>query len=358
MLAKLVWTKILGLYEFLIVKIKLLKYFQLNFNCQYILYLFVCISTRNLCPFMCKICNNLTNIVKDISSTTKASKFMDEPVNFKPLGEFKTATTTTTAAAATAIKLTVTKSLARQTTIIRDLLPKLTSAATTSIASFTLSKLSTKIIGESQSKTSIVATDSTRLNNKLTTALIVAASSTKPEASLTEKSTPIIEQESNKSNRPMTTESNAEFTRTDNTKNEEFSGVITLGHETTKTIETDSGTTTTSTNSANEDSMKTNEPTTTIESKLEQTTQQADEVSSSGGVCNTLECENLGIFNAQTCQCDCMSGYSGSTCDKFDCNSPHLDPTECASLIESDSNACSDQSTKSFCPKTCLCSAN
>jgi hypothetical protein len=286
---------------------------------------------------MCKICNKSTTDDQEIWSTTKANKFKDEPANTKPIGQFKTVVTNL-------IKLTMTKPPAIQTTIM----PKTTSALKEkeSTTTLTFAKLTTtKIIETTQTKTSTIIKDSISLKDKPTTNTL-AASSTKLEANN-------LGLETSKSNK-LVTESVTELITTNSIKSEEELSTITLGYEITKVIKKDSEVITTP-NNAKEDSTKSNEP--IIGPKLEQTTQQANEFSASG-VCNPLECENLGIFNAQTCQCDCMSGYYGPTCDKFDCNSLHLDPTECASLIESDNNACSDQSTKSFCPKTCLCSAN
>jgi hypothetical protein len=64
--------------------------------------------------------------------------------------------------------------------------------------------------------------------------------------------------------------------------------------------------------------------------------------------CQLLSCQNNGIFNNNTCVCDCFPSYSGKMCENLNCKKP--DPLSCKSYS---AGYCMSTYISSYCPILC-----
>ena len=62
----------------------------------------------------------------------------------------------------------------------------------------------------------------------------------------------------------------------------------------------------------------------------------------------TLECLNGGIFDTDSCKCECLPIYSGVNCEKANCADESL---QCGTIFKVET--CSSDATKFYCPDLC-----
>lgn len=67
--------------------------------------------------------------------------------------------------------------------------------------------------------------------------------------------------------------------------------------------------------------------------------------------CQPLNCANGFLFNSSTCKCMCGSGFSGISCETYNCMTfPVPDSSQLCPLL-----TCGDMNTNGICPFKCLC---